>query len=126
MDVHVPLEEVARWCAEQTAAEDPGSIEVDCHGMVFITIGESAPPWHVRRARGCSAGASSPVAQLRYDLESREWRLHHGNAPGGWCSDDDAVCAAVVGPLLAEIARDRAGRFAGLPAGFRRRLYPYS
>jgi hypothetical protein len=78
MDVHVALEEVARWCAQQTAAGDPDAIEVDCHATVWITIGEAAPPWHVRWERRCSAGASFPVAQLRYDLERRDWTLHHG------------------------------------------------
>ena len=52
MDVHAAVEEVARWCARRTAAGDPAAIEVDCHGMVCITIGESAPPWHVRRKLG--------------------------------------------------------------------------
>jgi hypothetical protein len=59
MDVHAALEEVTRWCAQQTAAGDPDAIEVDCHATVWITIGEGAPPWHVRWERRCSAGASS-------------------------------------------------------------------
>jgi hypothetical protein len=50
MDVHAALEEVTRWCAQQTAAGDPDAIEVDCHATVWITIGESAPP--VARALG--------------------------------------------------------------------------
>src|SRR5918911_4348294 len=103
MDIHVALEEVARWCAEQTAAGDADAIEVECHATVWITIGESAPPWRVRFARRCSSDAGFPVAQLRYDLDSREWRLHHGGTPGGWCDDDDAERAAEIGPLLAEI-----------------------
>src|SRR2546423_13649737 len=122
MDVHAALEEVARWCARQTAAGDPDAIEVDCHAMVWMTISEDAPPWHVRRERRCSAGASSPVAQLRYDLESREWAVHHrAQPPDGWCGDDDAVRASEVGALLDEIAGDRAGRFRGLPPDFRQR-----
>ena len=78
MNVEATLEEVARWCEDQTAAGDPDAVEVDCHGIVCITIGESAPPWHVRLERGSSAGAGSPVAQLRYDTSTREWSLHHG------------------------------------------------
>lgn len=31
MDIRAVLEEVARWCAQQTAAGDPVAIEVDCH-----------------------------------------------------------------------------------------------
>jgi hypothetical protein len=120
MDVHAALEEVARWCAQQTAAGDPEAVEVECHAMVWITIGESAPPWRVRWERRCSSGASAPFAQLRYDAENREWALHHGGGPGeGWCDDDDAVHAAEVAPLLDEAASDRAGRFLGLPPGFR-------
>jgi hypothetical protein len=114
MDVHAALEEVMRWCAQQTAAGDPDRIEVDCHAMVWITIGESAPPWRVRWERRCSAGASAPVAQLRYDVESREWALHHGGS-GGWCGDEEAVRAREVGLLLHDIEGDRAGRFQGLP-----------
>jgi DUF3024 family protein len=116
MDVHVALEEIARWCAQQTAAGDPDAIEVDCHAMVVVTIGEAAPPWHARRERRCSAGASSPVAQLRCDMESGEWVLHHGETARGWCSYEDGVRAREIGALLDEIARDRAGRFRGLPA----------
>ena len=120
MDVHSALEEVARWCAQQTAAGDPDAIEVDCHATIWITIAEAAPPWHVRWERRCSAGASSPVAQLRYSLEGREWALHHGGHPGkSWCDDEDAVRAVELGPLLDEIAGDRAGRFRGLPPDFR-------
>jgi hypothetical protein len=120
MNLHAALEEVARWCAEQTAAGDPDAIEVECHATVWITIGDSAPPWRVRWERRCSAGASAPIAQLRYDAEKREWALHHGERPpGGWCSDDDAVRAADLGPLLAQVAADREGRFEGLPPGFR-------
>jgi hypothetical protein len=120
MDVHAALEEVARWCAQQTMAGDADAIELDCHAIVWITIAESAPPWHVRRERRSSAGASAPVAQLRYDLERREWTLHHSaEPPGGWCGDADAVRAPEVGALLDEIAGDRAGRFRGLPPDFR-------
>jgi hypothetical protein len=120
MDVHAALEEVARWCAQQTAAGDPNAIEIDCHATVWITIGESAPPWRVRWERRCSAGAGAPVAQLRYDLETRDWALHHGGRPGeSWCRDEEAVYACEVDPLLDEIAGDRAGRFRGLPPGFR-------
>lgn len=119
MDVYAALEEVTRWCAQQTAAGDPDSIELDCHATVWITIGEAAPPWRVRLARRCSSGASAPVAQLRYDLERREWALHHGGTPGGWCPDEEAAHARAIGPLLEEIAGDRAGRFRGLPPGFR-------
>jgi hypothetical protein len=119
MDIHAVLEEVARWCAHQTGAGDPDAIEVDCHATAWITIAEAAPPWHVRWERRCSAGASSPIAQLRYDLDSREWALHHGPQPlEGWCGDDDAVRAREVGALLGEIAADRAGRFRGLPPDF--------
>lgn len=119
MDIHAALEEVARWCAQQTAAGDPDRIEVECHATVWITIGESAPPWRVRWERRCSAGASAPVAQLRYDSESREWALHHGaQLPAGWCDDDDAVRGSELARLLDEIAGDRAGRFQGLPPDF--------
>jgi hypothetical protein len=59
MDIHAALEEVARWCAQQTAAGSPDTIEVECHAMVWITIGEAAPPWHVRWKRRSSAGASA-------------------------------------------------------------------
>ena len=79
MDVHTALEEVARWCAELTAA-------------------------------------SSPLAQLRYDLERREWALHHGGTPPhGWCESEDAEWSREVGPLLDEVASDRSGRFQRLP-----------
>jgi hypothetical protein len=115
MDVQAALAEVERWCAQQTAAGDPDATEFDCHATVWITIGENAPPWHVRLAHRCSSGASAPIAQLRYDLEAREWALHHGAPRHGWCGDDDAVCAAEIGPLLDEIVRDRGGRFRGLP-----------
>ena len=119
MDVHAALEEVAHWCALRTAAGEPDRIEVECHATVWITIGESAPPWRVRWELRSSAGASSPVAQLRYDLESREWTLHHGGqCPGGWCDDDDAMRGGTLGPLLDEIAGDHAGRFEGLPPNF--------
>ena len=121
MDIHATLEHVARWCARQTELGDPDRIEVDCHATTWITIGESAPPWRVRRERGSSAGASSPVAQLRYDVERGEWALHHRAQLDGWCGDDDAARAGEVGPLLDEIAGDRAGRFRGLPLDFRSR-----
>src|SRR5215210_7759919 len=89
MDVHAVLEEVARWRAQQTALGVPDEIELDCHAMVCITLFESAPPWRVRWERRSSAGASAPVAQLRYDCERREWRLRHGvRSPAGWCGDD--------------------------------------
>jgi hypothetical protein len=120
MDIHALLEEVKRWCAQQTAGGDPDRIEVDCHAAVWITVGECAPPWRVRWERRCSSGASAPVAQLRYDLERREWALHHRQRPPkGWCSDEDAVHGRQVAMLLDEIANDRDGRFQGLPPGFR-------
>ena len=116
MDIAAVLEEVRRWCARQTAAGDPERVEVECHATVLITIGESAPPWRVRWERRCSAGASWPVAQLRYDLDKREWALHYGvQGPQGWCDDEDAVRGSEIGSLLDEIAGDRAGRFQGLP-----------
>jgi|SRR4051812_12999339 hypothetical protein len=120
MDMHAAFEEVARWCAKQTAAGDPDRIELDCHATVWITVGESAPPWRVRWERRCSSGASAPVAQLRYDFETRQWALHHGEQPPeGWCRAEDAVRAPAVGPLLEEISRDRDCRFQGLPPGYR-------
>jgi hypothetical protein len=119
MDLDAALEVVARWCAEQTAAGDPGRIEVECHATVLITIGEASPPWDVRWERRCSAGASAPVAQLRYDMESGEWALHHGGQRGeGWCSREDAVRAPDLDRLLDVIAGDRTGRFRGLPPGW--------
>lgn len=120
MDIHTALEKVAQWCAQQTAAGDPDRIELDCHATVWITIGEAAPPWWVRWERRSTAGASAPVAQLRYDPESREWALHHGErARGkGWCDHDDAIHGRRLGPLLNKIADDRAGRFEGLPPGY--------
>jgi hypothetical protein len=118
MDIHAAVEEVARWCAEQTAARDPDRIEVEAHAMVSITLAECAPLWRVRFARRSSAGASSPIAQLRYDCGSRRSALHHGQRPEGWCSDDDAVHARELGPLLDQVARDRDGRFPGLPPIF--------
>src|SRR3954453_777827 len=120
MDMHAAFEEVARWCAKQTAAGDPDRIELDCHAAVCITIGESAPPWRVRWERRCSSGASAPLAQLRYDPDRREWALHHlEQSPRGWCSEDDAVHARQLAPLLDEIASDRDRRYQGLPAGYR-------
>src|SRR5436190_12425348 len=115
MDVHAALEEVKRWCAEQTAAGDHDRIEVDCHAALSITIAESAPPWRVRWERRSSSGASAPVAQLRYDVKRQEWALHHGDPPPkGWCNDDDAVHERELAPLLDEIASDRDARFYGL------------
>ena len=122
MDINAALEEVERWCAEQTAAGDPAAVEADCHATVWITISESAPPWHVRLRHRCSSGAGAPVAQLRYDTGTRMWALHHG-APGGWCDREDASHAGALGPLLQLIANDRAGRFRGLGEGFR---WPFS
>jgi hypothetical protein len=120
MDIHAALKEVTRWCAQRTEAGDPEALEVECHATVWITIGETAPPWRVRRELRCSSGASSPVAQLRYDVERGDWALHHGGRPGqGWCDDDEAVRADDVGPLLDEIGADSSGRFEGLPPGFR-------
>lgn len=120
MDVHAALEEVRRWRAQLTADGDPDRVEVDCHATVWITIGESAPPWRVRWDGRCSSGASAPVAQLRYDPERREWGLRYRQEPPeGWCSDDDAVHARRLAPLLDEIAGDRDGRFQGLPPGYR-------
>jgi hypothetical protein len=120
MNIHAALEEVTRWCAKQTAAGDPEQIEVDCHATVCITIGENAPPWHVRLERRCSSGAGSPVAQLRYDLEKERWALHHGDPPpAGWCSEEDAVHAGAIGQLLEMIEADRCGLYEGLPPGFR-------
>ena len=120
MDIHAVLEEVTRWCARQTAAGEPDQVEVECFATVWITIDKAAPPWRVRLERRCSTGACAPVAQLRYDSETREWALHHGGRPSeGWCSDDDALRAGAVGPLLDEIAGDLTGRFEGLPANFR-------
>lgn len=117
MDIHVALNEVTRWCAQQTEAGDPEAIEVECHATVWITVAECAPPWRVRVERRSSSGASAPVAQLRYDAEHRDWRLHHG-APDGWCCDAEAVAAPEIGALLAELASDRNGRFLGLPPDY--------
>src|SRR5215218_9105861 len=103
MDVHVALQEVTRWCTDQTAAQDSAAIEVECHATLWITIAECSPPWRVRLERGSSAGASSPIAQLRYHPESRDWTLHHGERPDGWCNDEDAVRAHELGVLLDEI-----------------------
>jgi hypothetical protein len=114
MNVDEAVDEVARWCARETAAGNP-DVEVVCHGMVFITIGEASPPWHVRWERRSSGGASAPVAQLRFDAERGDWALHHGAAPAGWCSHEDAIHARELGPLLDVIAADRTGRFEGLP-----------
>ena len=114
MDLQAAIDEVARWCAQQTAAGNQEVIEMDSHAMVCITLGEWSPPWHVRRERLCSAGAAAPVAQLRYTFETRAWALHH-RGRGGWCSDEDASHAREVGPLLDQIASDRSGRFEGLP-----------
>jgi hypothetical protein len=120
MDVHAALEEVARWCEQQTAAGEPDELEVDCHAEVVITIGESAPPWRVRWERRSTAGASAPVAQLRYDCERRVWTLHHGLTPQrGWCSEEEALCDSELEPLLEAVAADRTGRFQGLPPRFR-------
>ena len=118
MDIHAVFKEVARWCAQQSAAGDPTKVEVDCDAAVWVTIGESAPPWHVRRARRCSSGASVPLAQLRYDVDSRTWTLHHRDLPQGWCDEEDAVRDPSIGALLDEIASDREGRFQGLPPGY--------
>jgi hypothetical protein len=117
MDIHAALEKVVQWCAEQTAAGDPDTIEIDCHAAICITIGESAPPWAVRMKRRSSAGASAPVAQLHYDFETREWLLHHGTH-AGWCEEHEAVSDSELGPLLAEIGSDREGRYRGLGRGF--------
>ena len=120
MDVHAALEEVARWCAQQTAAGTADELEVDCHATVWITIAEAAPPWQDRWDRRCTAGASSPVAQLRYDLDSREWALHHrGQSREPWCCGDDALRDVDLGPLLHAIAGDRGGRFRGLGPDYR-------
>jgi hypothetical protein len=117
MDIHAAFEEVARWCARQTAARDPDAVEVDAFATVWITIGECAPPWRVRYANRCTSGGATPIAQLRFDLDRREWTLHHGGGPGkGWCDEDDAERASEVGPLLAAIASDRDGRFQGFSA----------
>jgi hypothetical protein len=118
MDIQAAIAEVARWCEEQTRARDPERVELESHPVVSITIGECAPPWSVRFRRRSSAGASSPVAQLRYDFERREWALHHGQRPEGWCADDDAVHAHEIGPLLDHVAAGRGGRFQGLPPIF--------
>jgi hypothetical protein len=114
MDIQAVLEEVRLWCAQRTAARDPDRIEVDFHAVVCITIGESAPPWRVRWERRDSSGASSPVAQLQYDFETREWTLHHGTKHG-WSTYEEAAHASEVGPLLEEVAGDRVDRYAGLP-----------
>ena len=120
MDIHAALEEVTRWCAHHTEASDPDAMELECHATVWITIGESAPPWRVRLGRASSAGASAPVAQLRYDAERREWALdHRGPESEGWCRDDDAARAPEIAALLRVVAGDRRGRFQGLPPGFR-------
>jgi hypothetical protein len=117
MDIHAALEEVVRWCAEQTAAGDPDAIEIDCHATICITFGECAPPWAVRMKRRSSAGASAPVAQLRYDFQTREWLLHHGTH-AGWCAKDDALRGRELGPLLTEVVSDREGRYRGLGRSF--------
>src|SRR4051812_47512317 len=111
MNIHAAVHEVARWCADQPAAGDAAEIEVECHATIWITIGECSPPWRVRLERGSSAGASSPVAQLRYDLERSQWTLHHPERPDGWSREEDAVHASELGVLLEEVASDRAGRF---------------
>jgi hypothetical protein len=118
MDIHAALEEVARWCAEQTTAGNPETMEVDCHATVWITVAEWTPPWEVRWARRSSAGAGAPVAQLRYDAEACEWTLHHGTR-GGWCEEGEAVRGSELGPLLDEVASDREGRYSGLAPIFR-------
>src|SRR5436190_23892520 len=119
MDLYRALHEVTRWCTEETAKGDPQRLEVDCHACVSITMGESSPPWEVRWQRRSTAGASSPVAQLRYDLDTHEWALHHGGPPGqGWCDDEEAVRNRELAPLLDEIANDRDGRFQGIPPQF--------
>jgi hypothetical protein len=119
MDIHASLEEVKRWCAARTAAEDPDRIEVTCHPAIWITISEAVPPWRIRFQRRCSSGASAPLAQLRYDPESQLWALHGAGRPGeAWCSDEEAVHAEEVGALLDAIAADDADRYVGLPAGF--------
>lgn len=120
MEIHAAIEVVARWCAQQTEARDPDRVDVESHATLVITIGECAPPWRVRFERGSSAGASSPIAQLRYDFERRAWALHHAQAPGGWCADDDAVHARDIGQLLDHVGADRKGRFQGLPPTFYR------
>ena len=113
MDIHAAFEEVARWCERRTAAGDPDAVEVDTFATIWITIGECAPPWHVRYERRCSSGAATPIAQLRYDLDRREWTLHHGVPGEGWCDEDDAARAGEVGPLLAAVEADCDGRFEG-------------
>src|SRR4051794_36342901 len=95
MDLHAVLEGVERWCMQQTAVGDSESVEVECAATVWITIAESAPPWRVRSARRSSGGASAPVAQLRYDVERRDWTLHHGAGPRGWSSEDDSLTWAL-------------------------------
>jgi hypothetical protein len=115
MDIHAAADEVARWCADRTAAGDPERVEVESHAHVVITIGECSPPWRVRWERRSSAGASSPVAQLRYDLERRRWALHHGRCPDGWCADEDAIHAPEIAPLLDVVAANRDGLYDGLP-----------
>jgi hypothetical protein len=121
MDIHAALDEVAGWCAKTTAAGDPEAIEVECHATVWITIGECAPPWRVRYERGSSAGASSPLAQLRYNAENRSWALHYLERPKGWCDDEDAFRAQDIPTLLEKVNRDRDGLFPRLPPIFWRR-----
>ena len=116
MDINDALEEVRRWCAQKTEARDPERIEVDCDAVVCVTIGESAPPWHIRWERRSSVGIGSPLAQLRYDFEREEWALHHGEkCSEGWCRHEDALKSPELGPLLDAITGDRVGRFRWLP-----------
>jgi hypothetical protein len=104
MDIHEALEAVECWCAEQTAAGDPDAVEVVGHATVWITVGECAPPWRVRSELGSSAGASAPIAQLRYDTERRTWALHHGGGPGqAWCDDEAALHSDDIPTLIAEL-----------------------
>ena len=103
------LARIANYCASKVPIDLRGEVrlELETRGR-SVTIIEIRSPWQ----GGDQPWTRLKVAQLRYQAESCDWRLHWRNRNDRWLDYDDLL-SGTAAELLAEIDEDPACVFWG-------------